>query len=97
MDALDADDVLSVEVHDGVVGALVRESRGLIMLKGAGLRFALVGERFYKLAHEAGQIALGIGSVLAPDDMIRDERKVIAYSRQMEPKPILRHLSLHRS
>src|SRR5438132_96639 len=37
-DTLDADDVLSVKVHDGVVGALVREGRGFVQLEGAMLR-----------------------------------------------------------
>jgi hypothetical protein len=35
-DTLDADDVLSVEVHDGMVGTLVGEGRGFVVLEGAG-------------------------------------------------------------
>ena len=43
-DALDADNVLPVELHDGVVGAFVGQGRGLVVPEGSGLRFALVDE-----------------------------------------------------
>jgi hypothetical protein len=56
----------------------VGQGRGLVVLKGAGLRLALFGERFDELSDQARQIALGVCGVLAPDDMIRDETQVVA-------------------
>ncbi len=72
-DTLDADDARPVQIEDGVVGGRIGERHGLVPAEGAVLGFPLCGERLHKLAHEAGQVALGVGGVFAADDVIVHE------------------------
>lgn len=55
------------------------------MLERTGLRFALFGKGFDELSDEPGQIALCVGGVLAPDDVIRDEER-LAQTKTLAPK-----------
>jgi hypothetical protein len=61
-----------------VVGRLVSKRRALQSLECLRLSLPLLGERLDELRHQGRQIALAVGRMLAPDDLLGHERHVIA-------------------
>lgn len=77
-DALHGDDAGAVHLQDGVVSHRVREFGGVIALEGSLLAGPLVGKRLDHVLHQAGQVALGVRRVFAPDDVIGEEGQIVA-------------------
>jgi hypothetical protein len=61
-----------------MIGESVGNIRAPIPLDGPMLRLALQRQRLDQFPDDAGQIALQVGGVLAPNDVVGDKRHVIA-------------------
>jgi hypothetical protein len=69
-DCLHADHVLTIHVHDGMVGRGIVQGRALIGHKPLVLRDALHFQWLDDVSQQAGQITLGPYRMLAPDNMV---------------------------
>lgn len=66
---------LRYHIEDGVIGRFTGERRGLIREQLLVLRDALLLQGCDDFRHETGQIAPGLYSVLAPDDVLPDKKR----------------------